>query len=96
VGLDYRGYCYRGELRYGADRVKLAEISYSTRQIERIRARLGDNSSPVHLIQRPRYQSGRLMDKKRFEALIIRLKKHENRVAQCIEQDALRWFRRTY
>ena len=76
--------------------MKLREIAYSTAQIERIRARLDDPVSPPDEIQRPRYPSGRKMEPARFEALIRRLKKHEKRVADMIEEDALRWFRRTY
>ena len=93
IGFDNVGR-YAGENT--GNRVKIAEIAYSKRQIERIRARLQAGNTPTPQITRPRYDSGRLMDIKRFETLVERLIKHEKRVDRLAEEGLLKWFNRTY
>jgi hypothetical protein len=76
--------------------VKQWEIEQAQTQIIKIRASLNDNLSPVKDIKRPRYPSGRLLERKVFDNRVHKLALLENHVNSMLYSGFNKWFNRAY
>lgn len=76
--------------------MKWRELNAITTQIVRLRARMGDETSPPDEIKRGYYPDGSKIRPEVHLKRVQRLKKLEKRAGEIVESDMNRWFRRVY
>ena len=76
--------------------MKQWELEQAQTQIVKIRRSLNDEINPPDKIKRPRYPCGRLLEQKRFNNRVRKLKTLEKRVDNLLENGLLKWFNRVY